>query len=627
MAEPRLSKTRMRRIVVIGVVVVVVGGGAAVAWAATRPDDAAYRAATAGPASVTDTLAETGTIQPVSQATVMFPTAGQVSSVAVTLGQHVTVGQRLAQLNTTSLNNAVSSAQATVATAQAKLADDQTSQTSVTDAAQTTSPSSARSSGTGHSGPSLSGDQDAVRKAQQRVDSDLALVAAADHKVTAEGAACQSLLTELKNPPATTTPASPTATTDPASTTDQTGTTTPTTPTGPATSVSDCETSINEVLADESRTSTDEKALSSAVTKLSTDLNKEVAAVGQSGQQSSGQSSQQSAGQSSHQSSGRSGSSGESGGAGGASSGRSAQPASAAQIAADQATVDAANAELAVARQNLSAATLTSPLAGTVADVTITAGQNATANSSAAEVVVIGAGQDEVTTAVTDAQVGQVKPGDNATVTPDGATQPITGTVTQIGALGTTTSSGSASYPVTISLDSTSQQLFDGATASVRITLGTAHAAVTVPTSAVRTVGGFSVVTKLVNGKPTLARVTVGVRGPVVTQVTSGLKAGDVVSLANVNAPMPTTSNTAGGGRLGGGGGGAAGGGGAGGGGLARSFGGGGGGGGRRRRPLTTPRQRAREPRRRRPQRTPLPHRAAATSERSRASRPQRQPA
>jgi HlyD family secretion protein len=494
---------------------------------------------------VTDTLAETGTIQPVSQATVMFPTSGQVSSVAVTVGAHVTVGQQLARLNTTSLNNAVSADQAGVATAQAKLADDQSSQTSVTDTARTTAPSSAQTSQA--SGHSLSGDQNAVRKAQQRVDGDLALVAAADHKVTAQGAACQSLLAELRSPPTTTTvPPSPS--------------TSPTTTTGPSTSVGDCETLINEVLTDESRTSTDEHALSAAVTTLSTALNKEIAAVGQSAQQGA----DQSAHQSSHQP-GSSGATGQSTRSGG--SDRATQPASAAQLAADQAAVDAANAELAVARQNLSAATLTSPLAGTVADVTMTAGQSATANSAAAEVVVIGGGQDEVTTAVTDAQVGQVRPGEQAMVTPDGATRPITGTVTQIGALGTTTSSGTASYPVTISLDSTSQQLFDGATASVRITLGTANAAVTVPTSAIHTVGGFSVVTTVVDGKPTLARVTVGVRGPVVTQVMSGLRAGDQVSLADIDAPMPTASNTAGGGRFGGGGGG----------GLARTaFGGGG---------------------------------------------------
>ena len=84
----------------------------------------------------------------------------------------------------------------------------------------------------------------------------------------------------------------------------------------------------------------------------------------------------------------------------------SSGPASADQIAADQAAVDAANAQLAAAQQNLAAATLVSPIAGTVADVTITAGQSASANSTTAHVVVIGPGQNEVTTAVTDSQVG-----------------------------------------------------------------------------------------------------------------------------------------------------------------------------------------------------------------------------
>ncbi|HEX3588798.1 MAG TPA: efflux RND transporter periplasmic adaptor subunit, partial [Pseudonocardiaceae bacterium] len=176
------------------------------------------------------------------------------------------------------------------------------------------------------------------------------------------------------------------------------------------------------------------------------------------------------------------------------------------------------------------------------------------AGSADAEVVVIGSGQDEVTTAVTDTQVGQVKPGDAATVTPDGATSPMAGTVTAVGALGTTTSSGSAGYPVTISLGTTSRQLFDGATASVSITLGTAQAAVTVPTSAITTVGGFSVVTKMVAGKPTAARVTLGIRGPTLTQVTSGLRAGDQVALANMNAPMPTANTGQGFARFGGGG-------------------------------------------------------------------------
>jgi HlyD family secretion protein len=178
---------------------------------------------------------------------------------------------------------------------------------------------------------------------------------------------------------------------------------------------------------------------------------------------------------------------------------------------------------------------------------------------------------------VNDTSVGKVKPGQPAAVTPDGATKPIAGKVTSIGALGTTTSGGAASYPVTITLDPTSQQLFNGATASVAITLGTAQAAVTVPTSAVQTLGPFSVVSTMVNGKPTTTRVTLGVVGATVTQITSGLKAGDEVMLANITQPMPTGNTNlrgfggggrgnfggagGGGGAAGGGGGGAAGGG------------------------------------------------------------------
>ncbi|HEX5116237.1 MAG TPA: HlyD family efflux transporter periplasmic adaptor subunit [Pseudonocardiaceae bacterium] len=557
MADRRRGGFRLRRrgVIVVGIVVVVVGGGAAGAWAAMRPSGPDYRLATAGPAAVTDSLAGTGTIQPVTQATVMFPTSGQVASVGVQAGQHVTEGQTLAQLNTTSLDATVSRDRQSVASAQVRLADDQNSQTSVTASApQATSPSSAGSSTPAGGSARLSGmvhglsaDQNAVRRAQQKVDADLALVAAADHEVNAQGAACQALLDQLRS-----------ATTTPPTTTPTSTTTPPPPPPGGSTSVTDCESLINEVLTDESTTGEDERTLSTSVAALSAALNKAVAAVGTSTTRTGGSHSTQGTQGATRQSTGRSAV--RTGG----------QPASADQIAADQAAVDAANAELAAGQQAVAAATMVSPIAGTVADVTVTAGQSAAANSADAEVVVIGAGQDEVATAVTDSQVGQVKPGDRATVTPDGATVPIAGTVTAVGALGTTTSSGSASYPVTISLGSTSQQLFDGATASVSITLGTAQAAVTVPTSAVTSVGGFSVVTRMVAGKPAITRVTLGVRGPTVTQVTSGLRAGDQVALANMNAPMPTANNPV---RIGGGG--------FGGGGFARAAGRGAGGGGR----------------------------------------------
>ncbi|HEX4226997.1 MAG TPA: biotin/lipoyl-binding protein, partial [Pseudonocardiaceae bacterium] len=92
-----------RRVLIIaGVVVVVLGGGIG-AYAATRSTSDTYRTAVAGPAAVTATFATTGTIEPVSEATVGFPVSGQVASVSVQQGQQVTSGQTLAQLNTTSL--------------------------------------------------------------------------------------------------------------------------------------------------------------------------------------------------------------------------------------------------------------------------------------------------------------------------------------------------------------------------------------------------------------------------------------------------------------------------------------------------------------------------------------------
>jgi HlyD family secretion protein len=556
MADLRRWKRRIRarRATVIVVTVVLVGGGAAAAWAATRPASTAYRTAFAGPASVTDSLAAIGTLQPVSQATVAFPMAGQIASVSVQVGSSVAVGQTLAVLNTTSLATTVSSDQSAVASAQAKLAADQTSQTAVSTSSQTTTPSASSSSRSSSSSSSskltallqgLAADQNAVRKAQQQVDADLVLVSAVDKQLAATCPAVVQSLTAGQTKPSATPSDTPTPS--------PTSTTTP-----PPPDVTGCTDLINQASADESKTANDERGLSTAVSTLSTALNQVVTAVGQTATTPAPPSSTPAP--SGGSSASRSGSSASSG------------PASADQIAADQAAVDAANAQLAAAQQNLAAATLVSPITGTVADVTITAGQNASANSTTAHIMIVGPGEDEVTTAVSDTSVGKVKPGQPATVTPDGATKPIAGKVTSIGALGSTTSGGSASYPVTITLDPTSQSLFNGATASVGITLGTAQAAVTVPTSAVQTIGQFSVVSTMVNGKPTTTRVTLGVVGATVTQITSGLKAGDEVMLANITEPMPTGNTNVrgfgGGGRaaFGGGGGGFTGGAGAGGG-------------------------------------------------------------
>ena len=242
-------------------------------------------------------------------------------------------------------------------------------------------------------------------------------------------------------------------------------------------------------------------------------------------------------------------------------------------MASDQADLDSANAQLSEARQNLAAASLAAPISGTVALVNVTSGQQVTGSqgtSTSADFVIEGAGGEEATTTVSVSDVGEIKVGQPATITLDGSATPINGRVDSIGMLSTTSSTGSASYPVTIGLAAGEPTLFAGSDAQVAITLAQVGNAVTVPTSAVEGIGAATFVTVLQAGKPERVRVTVGATGPVDTQITSGLSVGEQVVLADLSTPLPTNTNpfaarslTGGGGGFGGArtGGGAAGGG------------------------------------------------------------------
>ena len=70
------------------------------------------------------------------------------------------------------------------------------------------------------------------------------------------------------------------------------------------------------------------------------------------------------------------------------------------EAAALEAAVDAAQAQLAVAEQSLAQARILSPINGTVAAVTLVAGQNATAGSANSAVLVVGPDSHIVTTVV-----------------------------------------------------------------------------------------------------------------------------------------------------------------------------------------------------------------------------------
>ena len=528
-----------------------------------------YRLATASIGSVDQTLTEVGTVSAVNRVTVSFPVAGTVAGVQVGLGTRVIAGQPLASLAPTALNQQLASANATLAADKQTLAADEASQTqagqaqtgqaqtgqgAATDSALRTqagtvtlsavrsttgfrltaavstavgasgAPSTggtSRSSGAGTIGrlaTAVNVAQQAVLAAQRALDADLA---AAEQALTS----CQAALTQATPTPSPTPSGS--------STVDPTGSPAPGVGSaGSDTGSAQCLAAIGQA-PDKDRVATDQRARVSAESKLDAAIKNLVNAATKAaaGGGTSGGTSR---------SGGTSGGTSDTGGSG--TAGRtSSGPATAEQLAADQAQIDAAQAQLAVARQNLAASVLTSPLDGTVAAVSIAAGKSVGAASSSEGITVIGAGAEQISTTVGLADIDSVHAGELATARVDGQTTPLIGKVSLVGILNSTSGS-STSYPVTIVLDPTSARLFDGSRASVQIEIAKVSGVLTVPSSAVHALGPLHTVEVLKNGKPAVQPVTIGAVGSERTQIRAGLSAGQQVVLADLTEALPTGS-------------------------------------------------------------------------------------
>ncbi|MEN2740495.1 HlyD family efflux transporter periplasmic adaptor subunit [Microbacterium sp. X-17] len=254
-----------------------------------------------------------------------------------------------------------------------------------------------------------------------------------------------------------------------------------------------------------------------------------------------------------------------------------------AQIAAASAQVASAQAKLQLAQTAVTQATLTSPIAGVVAAVNVSVGtqigssgtagssggssssrtsaSSASASSSAptstaAAVTVISPSSWIVQTTVSNADLANIKTGMQAQVTPTGATQPLFGTVQSIGVESSSSTAGVAQFPVTIALTGAPTGLYAGTVASVSIVTSERDNVLTVPTAAVRTENGQTVVTVSDNGVDQTVQVTLGQIFGAQTEVTAGVSEGQqiVVPVATARA-----GGTGGGAGIFGGGGGAGG--------------------------------------------------------------------
>lgn len=134
-ASPSPTPKKMRRMLpatrrgwvaaVLGVALLIGAGGFGAWWFFGRPQPAATttRTVTVATSTLKQTLSASGTLQPARTADLSFAGSGKVTAVDVAVGDSVTSGQRLASIDPTSLQIAVSSAQADLTAAQQTLTD------------------------------------------------------------------------------------------------------------------------------------------------------------------------------------------------------------------------------------------------------------------------------------------------------------------------------------------------------------------------------------------------------------------------------------------------------------------------------------------------------------------------
>ena len=216
------------------------------------------------------------------------------------------------------------------------------------------------------------------------------------------------------------------------------------------------------------------------------------------------------------------------------------------------------------------ASQITAPAAGVVTNLALTPGLAITGTTSSSNnapstqtvgTITINSGQLQATVNSSEIDVTHLKVGQRATLTLDAfPNKTFTGQVSAIDTTGVV-SSGVTSYPVTITLDSTQNNIYPNMSVSARIITAVKDNVLTVPSTAVQTVAGQSTVRILKNGQIQTVPVEVGDSNDTDTEITSGLSEGDTVVIGTLTTGSTGATSSPfsgfGGGRgFGGGGGG-----------------------------------------------------------------------
>lgn len=242
---------------------------------------------------------------------------------------------------------------------------------------------------------------------------------------------------------------------------------------------------------------------------------------------------------------------------------------SSAQQASNDAALLSTQADVAQAKDDLEAAALRATFSGTVASVEVavgdqagssssssaaTGGQGATGATTGSDTATVSTSTAAVTivkprTFLVDADVAadditQVKKGLQVQITPAGATDPIFGTVKEVGLVAETGTSGAATFPVTISVTGAQKDLYAGTSADVSIVVKQVQDVLTVPSAALTTASGKTYVNKVVGSSTKKTAVTIGETYGASTEITKGLKSGDKVEITTTRRTQTGGGNT-----------------------------------------------------------------------------------
>jgi HlyD family secretion protein len=493
--------------------------------------------------TVTSSVAGTGNIEPQAQANVNFKVAGTLTEIDVRVGDHVALGQKLAVIDSTPQQVAVSNAQANVATAQANL---QSAQTPLTQ-------------------NQITQLQNAVNNAQQSYNDTVAQVNLTNTQDANQVAADQNQLaidqqaltfnatyqTDLQNlNTAKTNLQTAIATFNADGCQSQTyATYTPTCMTD-FNAVSAAQTTVN---TNQAKVNLDAAQVTADQTKLTTDQTKQQTNT-VTGQRSINQAAASLTSSRDQL--------------------RTQTEAKPNQIASAQAQLASAQAALQTAQQSLNYTTLTAPMDGQVNSIngvvgeTVAPGGGATAQAPGAQAplpttaatsafMVIGnTGAMDVVIPFAESDASRIAADQDAAVTFDAVSSlNIAGKVLAV-ASSATTSNGVVNYYVTVQLNQTNNALKQGMTANATVVVSRATNAITVPNLAITRSAGQAFVNVYVAGQQQITPIQTGVVGDQFTEVISGLTGTEQIVMPTVKVNSATGGATRQGVPGGGGGGG-----------------------------------------------------------------------